>query len=154
MPQQGVPYRDRRTWLIGVRVIRAWKLKIYAIVADGCAVEDDVVEAALAHAKSHVPWPDGLDVNRGFLTIHVGEEAVWLLVDLWVADIMRHFLYHAPLQSVTDFRPGPADGTTACVWELSVIQHERNAWVTHVLSTPESPDLLAWENDCLNLDVA
>jgi hypothetical protein len=35
---------------------------------------------------------------------------------------------------------GP-DDFTACAWDLAVITHERAAWVSHVLSRAEGPDI-------------
>jgi hypothetical protein len=33
-----------------------------------------------------------------------------------------------------------------CVWELAVLEHERAAWVRHILS-PATPDLDGYLND-------
>jgi hypothetical protein len=38
-------------------------------------------------------------------------------------------------------QPVPPDGPTACVWELLAFEHERGAWVEHVLARPADPDL-------------
>ncbi len=143
-----IPYRDRKTWLIGVREIRGWHMKVYGICAAGCVLGDTVVEAALAHAGQHVNWPDR-ESGFGFITLHVGEEAVWLLADLWVEDILRHFLYRAPLHFPDQFDNGPDDGTMACVWELAVFCHERDAWVKYVLSRPHNPGYHAYLSDSL-----
>jgi hypothetical protein len=133
-------YRNRLTWLIGVREVVGWQLKVYGISASGEWIANNVVEAALSHVADNVPWPDREDVRYGFVTIHAGEDSVWLLVDIWMDEILRHFLYAATDSSQPQFKPGPRDGTTACVWELQVIRHERDAWVEHVLSKPATPD--------------
>ena len=52
-------------------------------------------------------------------------------------------LYRADLGSV-QLRAVPPDGPTACVWELLAIDHERRAWVEHVLTDPVHPDPAAY----------
>jgi hypothetical protein len=144
------PYRDRRTWLIGIREICGWQLKVHGICAAGRQLKEVTIESALAHAEKHVRWPDR-ESGFGFITLHFGEQAVWLLVDLWVEDILRHFLYQAPLAQPDQFTDGPTDGTMACVWELAVMQHERASWIKHVLSRPEDPDYQVYLRDSIEI---
>ena len=42
------------------------------------------------------------------------------------------------------FEPVPPGGPTACVWELAVHAHERDASVAHVLNPPDGPDYDAY----------
>ncbi len=144
------PYRDRRTWLIDVREIKGWQLKVYGICAHGCQLHTDVVDAAVWHVSQNVDWGDA-ETGYGFVTFHSGEEAVWLMVDLWANDILRHSLFRAPLSQPDQFQPGPVDGTIACVWELAVLFHEREAWVKHVLSSTDIADFQAYMRDVLNI---
>jgi hypothetical protein len=83
----------------------------------------------------------------GFCIVHVGEEAVWLLVDWWISGgILCQQMYSAPLQQPEQFQPvqGPF---MACVWELQVTAHERGAWMRHVLRG--EPDADAYLADVL-----
>ena len=45
-----------------------------------------------------------------------------------------------------DLRPVPPDGPLACVCELLAIEHERGAWVGHVLTHPGHPDIDSYLN--------
>ncbi len=146
------PYRARRTWSQGVVQSGSWWLKTYGIAAPGRALPGAVFQAAMAYVNGRLPTPDPQDPNHGFVTLHAGEEAVWLLVDLWAKDILLHFLHKAPCNNPTDFAPAPANGIHACVWEMEVSKHERDAWVYHVLSHPGQPRLEAYRNDCLRID--
>ena len=148
---KSAPYRNRRTWPIGVRELGGWRLKVYGICADGRELTTPTIDAALAFAENNVPWPEQ-ESRFGFATLHFGEHAVWLLVDLWVDDILRHFLFRAPLDHPEQFAPGPADGTMACVWELNVLNHERSSWIEHVLSRPEQPDYQVYLQDFIEID--
>lgn len=144
-------YRDRRTWLIAARELADWKVKVYGISASGDDLPENVVESALAHAASHIPGKAPRASLYGFMVLHAGTEAVWLLVDLWFDDILHHFLFRAPLKEPNRWAPPPADGTMACAWELEVVKHERDAWVRHVLSRPEEPDFGAYLGDHLEI---
>ncbi len=144
------PYRDRLTKMISVRIVSGWQLKVYSICGES-TVEGDVVEAALQYAAENVQWPEDAPVKYGFLTLHSGEEGMWLLVDLWAEDILRHFLFRAPCKAPTDFEPGPSDGTMACVWELSVMVHERQSWVKNVLINPGKPNYANYLCDELSI---
>ena len=146
------PYRARRTWLLDVCEIAGWQLKVYGITVDGRDIPQNIITAALDTAKEMDLWPDRNGPRFGFLTIHAGEQAIWLLIDLWVDDIMYHFLFNSPVSAPTEFGPGPKDGTTACVWELEVTKHERDAWVRHVLAQPTKPDFEGYLKDCVEID--
>ena len=142
-------YRDRRTWLLGVHRTNEWNIKSYAITASGHELSGGVFEAALRFVERELQ-PEHLeetpllaaldDTPRfGFLILHEGSEAVWLLLDLWIGDILHHHLYRAPLDDPASFETAWQKHSAACVWELAVIHHERNAWVEHVLSVPGRP---------------
>lgn len=146
-----VPYDDRLTRMPEVRTVADWKLKIYTICGPGSVVETQTIEAAIRFAVEQVDWPSEAKNKYGFLTLHAGEEAVWLLVDLWMEDILRHFVFRAPCDAQEDFGPGPDNGTMACVWELAVIMHERESWIRHVLATDEQPNFAAYVEEALEI---
>lgn len=145
------PFRERRTAMCGRTEIRGWKVKVYGMVGDVAELDENTVKAGIGFAESEVPWPDDVADKYGFLTLHVGEEAVWLLVDIWASDILRHFLFSAPIDAPTEFSAAPTDGTMACVWEMQVLWHERQAWVKHVMAKPEAPDFDGYMNDSLDI---
>ena len=128
--------------MIGVREINGWQLKLYFVSLHNKQFSEQVVEAALQHAERNVPWPNRSQ-GYGFVTIHFGEQ-IWLLVDLWVDDILRHFLFRATYENPTHFVVGPDDGTSMCVWELEITKHERDSWVKHVLSNPADPSFAGY----------
>lgn len=134
----------------GVRQIAGWKLKVYTIHETDRNLEQGIVDAAVQYAAAQVDWPQH-HTGYGFLTIHFGNSAVWLLIDLWVDDILRHFLFCAPVDRPCNFGEGPKDGTMACVWELAVFVHERDSWIKHVMSQPERPNYEVYLNDGLEI---
>ncbi len=76
----------------------------------------------------------------GFYIAHVGEEAVWLLIDWWnTGGILSQCLFRAPLERPAAFER-VTEPALACVWELILLTHERNAWVRHMLTPAPRPD--------------
>ncbi len=114
-------------------------MKIYKIHTATTTVTAANVETAIDYVRQ-IDLPNDSPTPYGFLTLHHGEQFLWLLIDLWFTDILRHFVHAAPLDQTSLFGVGPQDGTCCCVWELEVTKHERDKWVEHVLSKPEQPD--------------
>lgn len=109
----------------------------------------EVAMAARKTAMSAVQGAasDPRATGLGFCIVHVGEDAVWLLVDWWISGgILCQQMYSALLDQPEQFQPvrGPF---IACVWELEVTAHERGAWMRHVLR--ETPDINAYVADVL-----
>lgn len=136
------PYQPRRTELLGVEARVGWKVKVIGISASDELPSPAEKEAALVAAESALPQPalSQARCGTGFVIVHHGAEALWVLVCWWELDILYHRVLRAPL-GTTDLEAAAADGPTACVWELLAIDHERRAWVAHVLQHPGDPDL-------------
>ncbi|MEM7454517.1 MAG: hypothetical protein AAF456_09205, partial [Planctomycetota bacterium] len=90
------PYAKRNTFPIEVLNVDRWLLKLYGITLQNQPVDRTIVEAAKSYVSDVAgDWPRGAGHCYGFVTLHTGEEANWLLVDLWKADILHHFLYRS-----------------------------------------------------------
>lgn len=139
------PYRPRPTRTLGVVERAGWTLKLIGITADGEPLTADEGDAALQAAERALPRPARTRTRPGigFVIAHRGTEALWVLVCWWELDIMYERLWRAAL-GTTALHPVPPDGPTACVWELSAIDHERRAWIEHVLTRPSVPDFASY----------
>lgn len=140
-------HQSRPTRFTGFLESGGWRLKRYEITLDGEPVPADVDRAVDATLAAELPPGDGDDV--GFLVVHVGAEAVWLLADLWAGDILSQHTFTAPLGATTRFARVPSGGPTACVWELVVHAHERDVYVAHVLDPADGPHREAYLADTL-----
>jgi hypothetical protein len=122
-----------------------WAVKVIGITADGELPDNTEVAAAVRSAHSLLPQPARTEKRPGdaFLIVHRGAEALWAIVGSWERDVLYQRLLRADPGTVT-FRRVPPDGPTACVWELLAIDHERRAWVAHVLERPADPDLAGY----------
>ena len=79
--------------------------------------------------------------------MHHGAESVWVLADLWAGDIISQHTFQAALDDPASFARVPAGGPTACVFELTVHAHERDAFVRHVLNPADGPEITNYLGD-------
>jgi hypothetical protein len=140
------PYEQRSVRRLELWAHDDWLLKVYGLAYRGEAPPSNVVGAAKRAAAVTLPMPaqtrDRYGV--GFLVVHEGQDARWLLVDWWgFESVLHHRLFRAPLEGEPEFKRAP-DAVTACVWELPILAFERDAWVETVLSDPERPDVPAY----------
>ena len=145
-------FRPRRTRSLGVQETQGWSLKWYAINVDPEPIDEEIVEAAQQLVANAIPAAD-VDPAVGFVIVHRGEEAVWLLPAVWREDILHQRMYKAPLSDPTRFEEVAPEGPSGCVWELVVHAHERDAFVDHVLSGARGPDVAAYLSDVTRVKV-
>lgn len=140
------PYCPRLIAPLGVWREAGHSIKAYGIHRDADLVGPILSEAVTASVRAAVrdvldelgggPRSHGL----GYCIAHVGDEAVWLLVDWWISGgIVCQRMLSAPLTQPDTFTPVTAPAL-ACVWELAVIAHERDAWVRHMLTERPEAD--------------
>lgn len=136
------PFVARATHVHDVVTIDGWRIKRYEVCVEGSSVQPALLAAALDAARQSLPPIDTPNVfGAGFVIAHQGQHAEWILVDWWIqGGILCQRLFSRPLGSNKPIEAAPAP-LTACVWELPVLNHERDAWVQHVLADPANPRL-------------
>lgn len=147
------PYLPRRIDYLDIWQDAGHAIKVYGMHRDADGVEPILSEAAIASIRTAIRdvlrkhADDERSHGLGFCIAHVGDEAVWLLVDWWITGgILCQRMLSAPLSQPDVFTPVNAPAL-ACVWELIVTAHERNAWVRHMLTA--KPDAHAYLEDIL-----
>ncbi|MCW3839663.1 hypothetical protein ONA70_06085 [Micromonospora yasonensis] len=146
------PYRPRPVSPLGVRTIRGWRLKAYGIAARADTPRPALVYAVWRAAAELLPEPDADGAHGlGFVVAHDARPACFALVDWWVRgyDLYQRYL-RAPLDRPDRLRLLTTP-TVGCVWELAVVQHEREAWIRHVLRRPAEPDVDGYLADVLTV---
>ncbi|MEV0148421.1 MULTISPECIES: hypothetical protein [unclassified Nonomuraea] len=133
------PYRPRRTRSLGVTMVDGWSVKVVGITAGGGLPDDFEVEAALRAVEQELPEGGGV----AFVIVDRGTDALWANVCWWQSDILFQRLWRAE-PGTTDLRRLPLDAPVGCVWHLVAIEHERRAWVEHVLARPQAPDVTGY----------
>jgi hypothetical protein len=127
--------------------------KRYYVMTAAAVITPDVAKAALALLPDLVPEMDGTP-PAGFVVLHRGGDgAAYLNAYTWVWDNVLHMRGAAAAQPALGCPDAdPAHFITldrpwiGCVWELPPIQHERDAWVRHML-VPDAPDLAGYLRD-------
>lgn len=131
------------------------RYKRYYVTSETAVITAEVEKAAFGLLPELVPVADGTP-PAGFVVLHRGGDgAAYMCVYTWVWDNVLHMRSAAAAQRALGC---PDDDPThflpldqrwiGCVWELAPIDHERNAWVRHMLM-PDVGDLNGYLGDTL-----
>lgn len=159
-------YETRTVAFLGRVPAAGATLKLYGISRDGAPPAPALLDAARRLADGYllaprpechaggVDWAACPEHGLGTLIVHAGRESVFVLLDYWIGEnMLRHRVWAAPLGDPAAFEPlAPAD-VAVCVWELAVLQHERAAWLRHVLTPHGRSDVEAYLADVMQGDV-
>ncbi|MEI5097594.1 hypothetical protein RB200_01665 [Streptomyces sp. PmtG] len=150
-------FEEKLLWALPPVEIAGRHIKRYHVSADPAGIAPEVAAAAYAVLPELLPEPDGTPPAT-FVVLHRGgDDGAYLNAYSWVWDNVLHFgcaaagqpVLGCPDRDPTHFVPvGRDQPWIGCVWELPPIQHERNAWVRHLLA-PAAPDLAAYLADSL-----
>jgi hypothetical protein len=141
------PYAPRPVRPLGTFEHDGWRLKVYGIAYRGAAPSAELLGAAQGIAAQTLPFPATFDgrYGVGFLGVHAGRGHDFVFVDWWEDENeLHHHVFVAPSAEPDAFRDVTATGLSACVWDLSVICFERQAWLETVLTDPDGPDIEAY----------
>jgi hypothetical protein len=149
-----MPFTERHLSPAATRDAGGRHVKLYHLSVFAEAIEPEIVSAAEAALPRLVAPPDETP-PAAFAIIHRSSDGAYLNVYSWVWDNVLECHTAAagvpflgcPDTDLTHFVPldRPWIG---CVWELGPFEHERAAWVRHVLE-PAEPHLEAYLADSL-----
>ncbi|MEM9348665.1 MAG: nuclear transport factor 2 family protein [Pseudomonadota bacterium] len=144
------PYTPRRFSFLGLEHVSGMAVKLYAIALPNATTDEGNIRQALAQQLPELVAKAVLAGNhhgQAYCIIHVSDQSAWLLFDWWAhGDITCHILLRAEAQ-LLDFQVVTTGHLNACVWESQIIEHERRAWVQHMLA--DRPDALRYQADHL-----
>jgi hypothetical protein len=149
------PYRARPVRFVGLHQLGEWRLKVYGITAAGGRPRRELTDAALSVATNVLPRPAQSNdrYGVGFLVVHDAADLCFVLVDWWQGENeIYQRLFSAELDNPADLRLHSTDAV-GCVWELSVIDFERRAWIEDVLANPSGPDIELYMSRRFNADI-
>jgi copper chaperone CopZ len=145
------PYIARPVAALGVWRHGDWRMKKYTIAYRRESARPELIEAAEAVAADTLPTPAITPIRYGvgILGIHDGRGAGLVFVDWWEQENdLHHHVFLSPDTDRGTLRPATPTELAACVWDLSVIAYEREAWMRHVFAA-EAPNLDAYLEDQL-----
>ncbi|GGV28403.1 hypothetical protein GCM10010182_59260 [Actinomadura cremea] len=143
---------------LGVRERAGWRLKVYGITTVGDRPPERLVDAAVRLAPDALPAPaesrdEPARYGIGFMVVHRAGDFCFVLYDWWAGENEIHQrLYSAPLDAPEALAPHPTPAVF-CVWEGAAVDHERRAWIEHVLKRPDAPDVAGYLGDFFEGDV-
>ncbi len=147
-------YVSRNISSAGTHVVGDWTLKLYCITANPNFALTEALFSAIEKSEAWLKeFSDAsLPTHRNaFLVLHEATDGVWLLLNWWTGkEMLRTATFYASAEEPVAFKLQDRVGSMACVWEMEVIDHERRAWIEHILKRPENPDFDAYLADQLN----
>jgi len=142
-PRIGEPYQPRPIRFLRLEERDGWRLKVYGIATPGRTPRSELVTAAVDLASGVLPRPAVTDERYGAGVVIAHDSATYAIALLYwwqSANELHQRVYVAPLdqpRALTKL----ADPAAGCVWELSVLDFERRAWMEDVLANPTGPDI-------------
>lgn len=158
MIRLSAPYKPRPIRFLELLVINGWRLKVYGISARNDRPPPQLVSAVKSVAATMLPQPAVTDdrYGVGFLYAHEGGTGGgYASVNWWLNENeLHHYQFEARADYLEDLEPiEKTGGTSACTWDLAVIDFERQAWLDTVLANDAGPDLDAYLQRQMNADI-
>jgi hypothetical protein len=138
------PYAPRHIEFRGQRRFRGWRLKVYSIALTSAPVDLAEFETAFQAAELSLPDPDAESgrPGLGILIAHQGKTGDYTVLGWWNHENELPLQIWVRRSRSEGWRPAEA-GESVCVWDLQVIWHERQAWISAMLA-PAGPDADAY----------
>jgi hypothetical protein len=131
-----------------------WKIKVYSISYKSEFASAAYIENGKRNLSSwlkKIELTDYQSHNIATLIIHECKEGCFAILNWWIDDnMLQHYVYLANNINSEFLEFSSKNGISTCVWELSILWFERNAWIQHVLR--EEPDFIAYLNTHLTQD--
>jgi hypothetical protein len=150
------PYRPRAIRCLDVVELGDWRIKVYGLAYEVERPAPVLVDAALDAARRSLPTPATANdrYGVGFIGAHQGRGSNFVFVDWWALENeLHHHVWFSSFEEPGQLRAHEPGDPIACAWDLSVIAHERAAWVEHVLVRWDDPDFDGYLAAQLNTEI-
>jgi hypothetical protein len=148
-------YKKRYIQFVEQLDISTWHIKAYTIS------ENEIFKSNITYREAKnrlLQWLEDLNSfnghheNNAFLILHEASEGVFILINTWVGNnMLQTHIYLSKYDSTNEFEKISGDGLFGCVWELEIINHEKNAWIKHILKNPISPNYKLYQEETLTV---
>lgn len=137
-------YNPREVTDLGIWQIEGLNFKVYAIIADGQMMSEELLSEAKSFVVDQVPElvaKEGHDNGLGFVIIHPGEFGVSILAHWWIhgsvlCQHIRRRIWDQDKPMDTQTRP-----VIACIWELGLINAEQEIWRKTMMGVKPDPSV-------------
>lgn len=128
-------YRGRRVVSLAPAAWDTTMLRVTGIEASGRDVKT-VADGARTFLPTMLT--DLVAPCVGFAIVHAGAASDWLIVGIWRDDIVHMATARATIDQ-TDWSLVEPGGPSMCVWEMHVVEQERQRWIELVLDRQDDP---------------
>ena len=134
------PFAPRACTFDGVHDHKGWRIKLYSVLYGEEPASGDYFADGEELALAALPRPATSGGRPGLAVLirHQGRGMNYVVLFWWDRE------NELPIQVFVDEGKGwrAAEGSeSVCVWDLEIIWAERNAYVDHVLSASDAPDI-------------
>lgn len=147
-------YKTREIKFNSIVEVEGWKIKVYTISKNQQFEGNITLTAAINKFPEWLNKTNGFDDSNdkiGFLICHSGTEGVFSILNWWVGkNMLNTHIFFSEYSRPQEFKRISGEGLAPCIWELEVINRERNSWIEHILKQPENPNYNAYLNDTFN----
>jgi len=130
-------YHQRRGAFLSEERVGDWRLKLYGLARPEIEVRPELVAITRDVAAEVLPPVDAVHHGVAFAIAHDARFPI-ALVYWWADENELHSTIRAgeTLETI-----GPVAPTAhGCVWEMGIIEFERQAWIADVIGNPDGPD--------------
>lgn len=129
-------YQKRKIQFLRLLPINDWRFKVYGITYHNEYPNQDLIKVAEQTVGERIDLIPSSQRNYqvGFVGIHDGKTANFAFIDWWADENeLHHHVYVSSKNDPTNLVYKTPTGLSACVWDLELINFEREAWVQSVL---------------------
>lgn len=128
-------YEKRKIVFTGIQKVGDWQIKTYSIQYTEESFSQSLEHAALALFETEFPKLDENIHGLGFMIVHHGKGSNFVVLDYWCNENeLVHNVFYSSKRNPKNLIKQNTRSPIACVWDLVVINHERNAWVKNMMS--------------------
>jgi hypothetical protein len=147
------PYQPRPIRFLELFEFQGWTIKIYSISIFNEFVGEHNVDLAKQNLSEWLKKSTAYQLETyqlATLIIHEYREGCFAIINWWTDENMLQNFVYLRRNSETEFHLFSGEGITTCVWEMAVLWHERNAWVKHILTQYDRPNVEGYLAEQLN----
>lgn len=149
-------YHKRPIRFLEVYPCDLWHIKTYSISARQEVVDSTLIDTVKQELPGWLRAGGDYDYQNykiAILIIHEGRDANYAVLAWWVEEnMLRQYTYRSVETNPFQFELVSTKGLSTCIWELTVLWFERNAWIDFILTRPSNPDFEGYLKAQVNVD--
>lgn len=128
-----VHYERRSTQALGLGEVSTVKVKWYLITAGSRTLVSGLWQQIEKQLEAEIDTAgDPMEHGVGFGIVHLARDGDYVLFSRWYdRNMLKHRVYRAQVDEAgtTQLHSMRDTDIAACVWEMALMAHERDAWV-------------------------